>query len=89
MCQWGIVLYSESEKNKFKLYTKGVFKPLFIVFFIILTVRIILLFSMDRAESVTLSSIALGYIIITIGSLFLAVIVAVMGIYKEREEKST
>ena len=82
-------MYSESEKNKFKLYTKGVFKPLFIVFFIIVTVRIILLFSMDRTESVTFSSIALGYSIITIGSLFLAVIVAVMGIYKEREEKST
>jgi predicted permease len=89
MYQRGIALFSNSEKNKFKLYTKAVFKPLFIIFCAGVFFRLFQLVTNDDADEVSFYSITLGFAICFFGALFLAVIVAVMGIYKEREEKST
>ena len=80
-----MVAMNVEEKNKFNIYWKTSFKYLFIVFFVIVTSRLILLFMTERDDSVTLVSIALGYSIITFGSLFLALTLAFIAIQKERQ----
>jgi hypothetical protein len=76
---------TNEERKKFYRYCVGVFKPLFLVFCFFVTVRIIFLIATGNDESMSFSSIALGYGISAAGSLGLSLIVAFMGIHNERE----
>lgn len=80
---------TKQEMERFRLFVKVVFKPLFIIFCLGVIFRLFLLMANDESDTVTFYSITLAFGICFFGALFLAVIVAVMGIYKERNEKST
>ena len=73
------------EKIKFHRYWKATFKPLFIIFALGVTLRIVMMVNSGRDEDMSLISIFLGYIISIVGALGLALLVAWMGIQKERE----
>ncbi len=77
-------ILESSEIDNFNRYWKVGFKYLFIVFFIIVTSRLILLYANDDTNSVSVYSVLLGYVIALTGSLFLALSVALMAIFKER-----
>jgi hypothetical protein len=73
------------EKTQFHKYWKAIFKPLFIIFALGVTLRIVMMINSARDEDMSLMSIFLGYTISTLGALGLALLVAWMGIQKERE----
>lgn len=75
---------TSEEKTKFNKYWKVVFKYLFLIYFVVITARLILILVTDNAESMTLYSIVLGYSIGLLGSFALSILIAYRGVNSER-----
>ncbi len=80
-------MFSKQEKANFSRYWKGVFKYIFFVLFGFTALRVALLFLYDDAENVTLFSILTGILIIGVGSVLVSVLIALMAIFKERQQE--
>jgi len=65
-----------SDVEVFKKLWLIVFKPLYLVMLLVLALRTVLLFMYDKAESVTLGSVALGLFIATVVIGFVSALIA-------------
>lgn len=77
---------NNDEKDKFNRYWKIGFKYLFLIYFTIITVRLVFLLVTDNTESMTMYSIMLGYSIGFFGSLIMSVLLAYKAVNSERDK---